>query len=135
MTDLNTLKRILEPPKTIAIVGMSEKKHRASFMVGQYLLEQGYTVIPVNPNVKQILGQISYLSLADIPVAVDIVDCFRRSDQMVELARAAVDIGAKVLWMQLDIVSPEACKIAQSNGLCVIMDRCTKIEHERIARV
>lgn len=132
MTDANTLRRILETCNTIAVVGMSDKVHRPSYFVGKYLLDHGYTVIPVNPTFDSVLGQKSYASLADIPVPVDMVDCFRRSEQMVKLAEAAIAIKARVLWMQLGVVNQDARKLAEAAGLEVVMDRCTKIEHARL---
>ena len=98
----------------------------------KYLLDHGFEVIPVNPTVDEILGQKSYASLTDIPRKVDMVDCFRRSEQMPALARQAVDIGARVLWMQLSVINDEAREIAEAAGLSVIMDRCAKIEYARI---
>lgn len=132
MADANTLKRILDSVKTIAVVGLSPKVHRPSYFVGKYLLDHGYNVIPVNPTVDEILGQTSYASLADIPVAVDMVDCFRRSDQMMTLAQQAIDINANYLWMQLGVINHEARQLAQAAGIEVVMDRCTKIEHARL---
>jgi len=132
MTDAGTLRRILDTHTTIAIVGLSDKVHRPSYFVGKYLLDHGYTVIPVNPTFADVLGQKSYASLDQIPVPVGIVNCFRRSEQMEELARAAVDIQAKVLWMQLGVINENAQAIAESHGLDVVMDRCTKIEHARL---
>lgn len=132
MTDATTLKRILDTYSTIAIVGLSDKVHRPSYFVGKYLLDHGYTVIPVNPSFSEVLGQKSYASLEQIPVPVDIVNCFRRSEQMEELAEAAVQINAKVLWMQLGVINDKARALAESHGLEVVMDRCTKIEHARL---
>lgn len=132
MTDATTLKRILDTYSTIAIVGLSDKVHRPSYFVGKYLLDHGYTVIPVNPTFSEVLGQKSYASLEQIPVPVDIVNCFRRSEQMEELAEAAVQINAKVLWMQLGVINDKARALAESHGLEVVMDRCTKIEHARL---
>lgn len=132
MTDANTLKRILDTNKSIAVVGMSNKVHRPSYFVGKYLLDHGYTVYPVNPMFDEVLGLKSYASLADIPEPVDIVDCFRRADQMMDLAKAAIDINAKVLWMQLGVINEEAGQLAESKGLEVVMNRCTKIEHARL---
>ena len=132
MSDANTLRRILDTTQTIAVVGMSDKVHRPSYFVGKYLLDHGYTVIPVNPMIDKVLGQKSYASLDDIPVPVDMVDCFRRSDQMVELAEAAIRLNARVLWMQLGVVNKVACEMAIAAGLEVVMDRCIKIEHARV---
>lgn len=132
MTDASTLKRILDTHTTVAVVGLSNKVYRPSYFVGKYLLDHGYTVIPVNPTFDEVLGQKSYASLDQIPVPVDIVDCFRRSDQMEDLARAAIDIKAHVLWMQLGVVNDKARQLAEDNGLEVVMNRCTKIEHARL---
>lgn len=132
MTDASTLKRILDQAQTIAVVGMSDKTYRPSYFVGKYLLDHGYTMIPVNPTFKRVLGQESYPSLRDIPVPVDIVDCFRRSEQMLELAQEAIDINARVLWMQLGVISEPAAQLARAANLEVVMNRCTKIEHARL---
>ena len=132
MPDVSTLRRILEESASVAVVGLSDKPHRPSYFVGKYLIDHGYTVHPVNPTRERILERRSYPSLADIGEPVDMVDCFRRSEEMPALAREAVEIGAKVLWMQLGVVSEEAAEIARAGGLDVVMDRCTKIEHARI---
>lgn len=125
----------LSNSRTIAVVGLSDKPHRASHQVGKYLLDHGYTVIPVNPTVSEVLGQTAYASLADVPVSIDMVDCFRRSEEMASLAEQAVEVGARVLWMQLGVISEEAAAIARKAGLQVVMDRCTKIEHARLLQV
>jgi len=122
----------LSTSKVVAIVGLSDKPYRPSYFVGKYLLDHGFEVIPVNPTRDEILGQKSYASLLDIPRKVDIVDCFRRSEQMPELANQAVTIEARILWMQLSVVNEEARKIAADAGLSVIMDRCVKIEYARL---
>ncbi|MFK7993186.1 MAG: CoA-binding protein [Granulosicoccus sp.] len=132
MTDSTTLKRLLERAETIAVIGLSDKVYRPSYFVGKYLLDHGYRVIPVNPTIDEVLGQKSYASLAEIPVKVDTVDCFRRSDQMEELAREAVAIGAACLWMQLGVENVDAKQLAEDAGLDVVMNRCTKIEHARL---
>ena len=132
MTDNDTLRRILKSCKTIAIVGLSDKPHRPSHGVARYLLDNGYTIIPVNPYVDEVLGQPCYPALSDIPVSVDMVDCFRRSEEMLDIAREAIAIKARVLWMQLGVVSVEARDLAESAGLEVIMDRCTKIDHSQL---
>ncbi|MFK7861730.1 MAG: CoA-binding protein [Granulosicoccus sp.] len=132
MTDSSTLRRLLESAETIAVIGLSDKVHRPSYFVGKYLLDHGYRVIPVNPTIDEVLGQKSYATLADIPVKVDAVDCFRRSDQMVGLAQEAIAIGASCLWMQLGVANDEAKALAENAGLDVVMDRCTKIEHARL---
>lgn len=94
--------------------------------------DHGYRIIPVNPNYSEVLGQKCYATLTDIPEPVDIVDCFRKSEEMVPIARDAVKIHAKVLWMQLGITNDEAERIASEGGLDVVANRCVKIEHARI---
>lgn len=132
MASYNQLHSALSESKIVAMVGLSDKPHRPSYFVGKYLIDHGIEIVPVNPTVPEILGRKCYPTLHDIPHKVDIVDCFRRSEQMPELARQAVDIGAKILWMQLSVVNEEAKKIAESAGLSVIMDRCVKIEYARL---
>lgn len=126
------LRRILLDCRRVAVVGLSDKAHRPSHFVGKYLVDHGYELVPVNPTVAEILGRPSLPDLASIQGPVDMVDCFRRPEQMPALAEEAVGIGAKVLWMQLGVVSHEAREIAEAGGLEVIMDRCTKIEHARL---
>ena len=129
MSQGNEIRKILEETQTIALVGISHKPHRASHQVAKFLMEKGYTVIPVNPKYKEVLGETCYASLEDIPVSVDMVDCFRRSDAIMPLAESAISIGAKVLWMQLDVINHEAAALAEAAGLEVVMDRCPKIEY------
>jgi len=132
MPDVSTLRRILDSTRTIAVVGLSDKPHRPSYFVGKYLLDHDYEVYPVNPTRSVILGRKCHASLADIGHPVDMVDCFRRSEDMPALAHEAVASGARTLWMQLGVISEEAARIAREGGLEVIMNRCTKIEHARI---
>lgn len=129
--DPMTIQRILLGAKTIAIVGLSNNPLRASYFVGFYLQRHGYRVIPVNPLEARILGEKSYPTLQEIPVAVDIVDVFRHPTALPEIAREAVAIGAKCLWGQFSVINEEAARIASSAGLAVIMDRCLKVEHAR----
>lgn len=130
--DIAGLRRILTRSRVIAVVGLSASWYRPSYFAAKYLAEHGYRVIPVNPNHATVLGEKCYPDLAAIPEAVDVVDCFRRAEDMPPLAREAAAIGAKVLWMQLGIRSDEAARIAVGAGLEVVMDRCMKIEHARI---
>lgn len=123
------IQQILKESKTIALVGISHKEHRASHQVAKFMMDKGYTVIPVNPKYQEVLGQTCYATLEDIPVAVDMVDCFRRSEDILPIAESAIKIGAKVLWMQLGVVNEEAAKLAEAAGLKVVMDRCPKIEY------
>jgi predicted CoA-binding protein len=122
------IKGILENSTTVAVVGLSDNPERVSHMVSEAMQAKGYTIIPVNPNADTILGQKSYASLKDIPVPVDIVNVFRRSEHTPPVAEEAVAIGAKTLWLQLGIASEDAAAIAAAGGLNVIMDRCIKVE-------
>lgn len=130
-----TRKRILDETKTIALVGASSNTARASNFVMTYLKSSvcDYELYPVNPRETEILGFTAYPSLADLPVVPDVVDVFRKADDCPAIAAEAVAVGAKVLWLQLGIVSEEAAAIALAGGLEVVMDRCTKIEHARFA--
>ncbi len=130
--DIAGLRRILTEQRTIAVVGLSAQWHRPSYFAAKYMQDHGYRIIPVNPNYTEILGQRCYPSITDIAEPVGIVDCFRRASEMVPIARDAVAIGAKVLWMQLGIRNDEAARIASGAGLDVVFDRCMKIEHGRI---
>lgn len=123
------IQQILKDTKTIAVVGISHKAHRASYQVAKFLIEKGYTVIPVNPKYEEVLGQACYAKLEDIPVAVDMVDCFRRSEEIVPIAESAIRIGAKVLWMQLGVENDDAAEMAKSAGMQVVMNRCPKIDY------
>lgn len=129
--DIAGLRRILMQNRTIAVVGLSANWHRPSYFAAKYMLDHGYTVIPVNPAYEEVLGQKCYASLRDIPVKVDIVDCFRRAEGIPAIADDAIAMGARVLWMQLGVVNEEAARKAEAAGLEVVMDRCVKIEHAR----
>ncbi len=122
--DDGQIKSILADARTIAVVGASPNPDRPSFQIASYLIDQGYEVIPVRPKVREILGRRSYASLTEIPVPVDIVDVFRKPEACPDIAREAVEIGARVLWLQEGIVSEEAARIAAGGGLQVVMDSC-----------
>ena len=126
------LRRILAENKTIAVVGLSANWHRPSNFAAKYMQDHGYRIIPVNPMYDEVLGETCYPSLEDIPEPVDMVDCFRRSDDIPPLAEQAISIGAKCLWMQIGVVNQAAAATATAAGLDVVMDRCVKIEHARI---
>lgn len=128
-------KRILDRTRTIAVVGASSNPSRASNFVMTYLGSSmcDFELYPVNPNETEILGHACYPTLADLPVVPDLVDVFRRPEDCPAIAREAVELGSSTLWLQLGVVSEEAAAIAQSGGLDVVMDRCTKIEHARFA--
>lgn len=123
------IRQVLKDSKTIAVVGLSPKAHRPSHQVASYLMKAGYTIIPVNPGQEAILGQTCYPNLRAIPTPVDMVDIFRRPEEVVPIVEDAITIGAKVVWMQEGIVNGEAAEKAEAAGLIVIMDRCTKIDH------
>jgi predicted CoA-binding protein len=130
--DINTLRRILKETRTIAVVGLSANWWRPSYFAAKYLQEHGYRIIPVNPQYEEVLGEKCYPNLRAIPDKVDVVDCFRKSDEIPPLADDAIAIGAKVLWLQIGVINPAAAEKAQRAGLEVVMDRCMKIEHGRL---
>ncbi|MDA0270974.1 MAG: CoA-binding protein [Chloroflexi bacterium] len=123
---------IMRDAKSIAVVGVSSRPDRASNEVAQYLIDHGYEVYLVNPLETEIFGRPVYDSVRDLPVAVDIVDIFRRQGDVPPVVDDAIAAGAKVVWMQLEIVNEEAAATARAAGLEVVMDRCTKIEHARL---
>ena len=132
---INT-KQILKKYKNIALVGASKDLNKTSTIVMRYLQNYGYKVYPVNPNIKgeEILGEIVVGKLSEIDGPVDIIDVFRPSEEAVEIANEAIKTNAKVLWLQLNIKSPEAKKIVEENSMIYIEDRCTKIEVEKYLR-
>jgi predicted CoA-binding protein len=123
--------QILREAKTIAVVGLSSNPSRASHGVAEYLQSAGYRIIPVNPNETEVLGEEAYARLEDVPEAVDIVDVFRRAEEVPGVAESAIRIGAKVLWMQLGIENAEAAERARAGGLVVVEDSCLMVEHKR----
>ena len=131
-TDIKTLRRILHDYRRVAMVGLSADWYRPSNFAAKYLLDRDFEVIPVNPKYDEILGQKCYPDLASIPTPVDIVDLFQRPDRIPMFVDQAIEIGAKVVWMQLGIVNEEAAQKARDAGLEVVMDRCMKIEYARL---
>jgi predicted CoA-binding protein len=129
--DAFTILAALTTAKTVAIVGLSPNELRASHFVGFYLRRHGYRIVPVNPREKTILGETSYPTLGDVPFPIDVVDVFRAPDAVPDIAREAVRAGAKALWCQYNVISPEGGDIAERGGLKVVMDRCMKVEHAR----
>jgi len=125
------IQRILRETRTIAIVGLSTDPQRASWFVASYLKKEGYRIIPVNPKADAILGEKAYPDLASIPGPVDLVDVFRPASECLSVARQAVAIKAKALWLQLKLVNIEAAELAARNGMSVVVDRCIKMEHGR----
>ena len=129
--DPQVIREIMLTAKTVAIVGISSNELRASHFVGFYLKRHGYRVIGVNPNETEVLGEKCYPTLSDIPEPVDVVDVFRAPRYVPAIAEEAVKIGAKALWLQFGVISPEGAEIARRGGLQVVMDRCMKVEHAR----
>jgi predicted CoA-binding protein len=129
------IRDILANHRTIAMVGASPNTSRPSYFAMKYLKAKGFRVIPINPaqTGKEILGEKVYASLADIKEKVDIVDIFRNSEAALPLTREAIDIGAKVVWMQLGVRNDEAARLAEEAGLKVVMNRCPKIEYGRLS--
>ncbi len=129
--DEQTIRSILHWVRTVAIVGLSSNVLRPSHFVGFYLQRHGYRIVPVNPREREVLGETSYPALTAIPFPVDVVDVFRQPDAVPAIAEEAVQIGAKALWLQFGVISPQGAEIARRGGLQVVMDRCMKVEHAR----
>jgi predicted CoA-binding protein len=123
------IKEILTSYKTIAIVGISNKPDRDSYIVAEYLLNQGYKIIPVNPNIDTVLSLKAYPDLISIPEDIEIVDIFRRPEFVDEIVDQAIEKGAKVVWMQLGVINESAAEKARKAGLKVVMNKCIKVEH------
>jgi predicted CoA-binding protein len=126
------IRNILDRSKKIAIVGLSPKEERDSNKVAKYLIEKGYEVVPVNPGQKEILGQVCFKTLTDIPYKVDVVDLFLNPKRVPPVVDQVIEIGAPVLWMQEGVIHHEAAQKARKAGLTVVMDRCTKHEHKKL---
>ncbi|MBV8031504.1 MAG: CoA-binding protein [Betaproteobacteria bacterium] len=132
MDDINTLRRILRECRVLAVVGLSADWFRPSYFAAKYMMEHGYRIIPVNPRYGEILGERCYKSLREIPEKVDLVDVFRKTEDVPPIADDAIAIGAKVLWQQLGVRNEAAAARAREAGLETVMDRCVKIEHGRL---
>jgi predicted CoA-binding protein len=139
MSSIHELRRILGSCRTLAVVGLSPQWHRPSYFAAKYMQAHGYRVVPVNPGATEILGERCYASVTEAAAAlsaqgvrIDMVDCFRRSEDIPPLAQEAIAIGARCLWMQLGVVNEAAAATARAAGLDVVMDRCVKIEHARL---
>ena len=130
--DIAGLRTLLANTRTIAVVGLSANWNRPSYFAAKYMLDRGYTIIPVNPMYEEVLGQRCYPNLAAVPHAVDMVDVFRKPDEVLPIVDEAIAIGAKSLWLQLGVINLEAVARAESAGLAVVMDRCVKIEYARL---
>ncbi len=122
----------LKENRTIAVVGLSPKETRPSHQVARYLIENGYTIYPVNPGQESILGLTCYPDLQSVPAHVDIVDIFRNSKEVPQIVDSAIEIGVKVVWMQLGVVHEDAAAKARAAGIIVVMDRCIKIDHQQL---
>ena len=132
MTDAETLRHILTNYERVAIVGISSDSSKPSNRVARYLLDKGFEVVPVNPKYEDVLGRTCYPDLHAVPTSVDIVNLFQRSERVPPFVDAAIDIGARVVWMQLDIAHEESAEKARAAGLDVVMNRCVKIEYARL---
>lgn len=126
---------ILKGSRTIAVVGLSSRRHRPSYGVAEYLQKTGYRILPVNPNEKEVLGERSYARLEDLPETVDIVDIFRRSEHVPAIVESAIAIGARAVWMQEGVIHSEAAERARSAGLVVVQDTCILKEHVKRFRL
>ena len=132
--DISTLRRILHQHRRIAVVGLSAEWHRPSYFAAKYMQQHGYTIFPVNPRYAggEVLGRPCVASLADLTEPVDMVDVFRRTEDVLPIAQQAIAIGAKCLWQQIGVVNGEADALVRAAGLDSVMDRCVKIEHARL---
>jgi predicted CoA-binding protein len=128
-----TIPELLKTSRTIAVVGLSSRRFRPSYGVAEYMQRNGYRIIPVNPFVRDVLGEKCYPDLDSIPARVDIVDIFRRAEFVPEIVEAAIRIGARAVWMQEGVVHQEAAERARAAGLEVVMDRCILKDHRRLA--
>lgn len=134
MNGTRNIQGLLRSARTIAVVGLSDKKARPSYGVARYMQAAGYRIVPVNPEVKEVLGEKCYPNLEAVPESIDIVDIFRRSEFVPPVVEAAIRVGAKVIWMQEGVIHEEAAERARAAGLAVIMDRCLLKEHLRMLR-
>ena len=136
MNTIEQLSMVLKVNRIIAVVGLSAEWHRPSYFAAKYMQQHGYRIVPVNPRYAklstEILGEPCYAELTDIPFAVDMVDVFRRTEDVLPIARQAVQIGARCLWQQIGVVNFEADTLVRTAGMDSVMDRCVKIEHARL---
>jgi hypothetical protein len=134
LRQLKEIEQLLGSAQSIAVVGLSPKEDRPSNMVGRYLLDAGYTIYPVNPGQKEILGQICHADLQTVPFPIDIVDIFRRSEDILPIVEQALSLRRrpKAIWMQQGIINESAAQLALSNGIYVVMDRCIKVDHQNL---
>lgn len=130
--DTAGLRRVLQENRRIAVVGLSANWQRPSYFAAKYMQEHGYTIIPVNPAYEEVLGTRCYPSLRDIPGPVDMVDIFRKPEDVLPIVEDAIAIGARCVWFQLGVINDEATRRAGEAGLDVVVDRCVKIEYARL---
>ena len=131
---MDVIDDILRNCRTLAVVGLSGKRHRASYSVSEYMQAAGYRIIPVNPKEMEVLGEKAYATLEEVPEKVDLVNIFRRPEFVGEIVEQAIRIGASAVWMQEDVVDEEAAEAARRAGLLVVMDRCILKEHRKRLR-
>ena len=134
LEDDRQIESLLRKTKTIAIIGASPKPWRDSGSIAQFLVAKGYTVYPVNPAYQEVLGMKCYPTIKSIGSKIDIVDIFRKPEEVLPIIEEAISIGAKSIWMQLGVINEEAAKRAEEGGLRVVMDRCIAVEHRRLIR-
>lgn len=132
--DLRSIEEVLRECKTVAVVGLSPRPNRPSHSVAAYLQAQGYRIVPVNPMIDEVLGERSYPDLEAIPFPVELIDVFRRSEEVPAVVEQAIRVGAQAVWLQLGVIHHEAAAKAAEHGLDVVMDRCTAIEHRALVR-
>ncbi len=130
---MNRISNVLETARTIAVVGLSGKRFRPSYGVAEYMKRSGYRIVPVNPNETEVLGEKCYPDLDSVPVSIDIVDIFRRSEFVPSIVEAAIRKGAKAIWMQEGVIHEDARRVAEAAGLTVVMDSCILKDHRRLA--
>lgn len=128
------IRKILEEANTIAVVGLSRREHKPSHYVSKYMQGQGYRIIPVNPSIGDVLGEKAYPDLLSVPLAVDLVVIFRRSEDVPPVVEQAIRKGVKAIWMQVGIINEEAAHEAGKAGIPVVMDRCALVEHKHLIR-
>ncbi len=132
LPDLSIIRKLLKKVTSIAVVGLSPKENRPSNMVARYLIDAGYTIYPVNPGQKEILGEVCYPDLLSVPHKIDVVNIFRKSEDVQPIVEDAVTIGTQAVWMQQGISNESAAELARNKGIFVVMDRCIKIDHSSL---
>jgi uncharacterized protein len=133
--DTREIQDLLRQARTVAVVGLSDRQYRTSHAIADALQGFGYRIFPVNPNLDgPVLDEQPYERVTDIPMAVDVVDVFRRSEEVMPVAKDAVAAGAKVLWLQSGVINEEAAAYATEHGLTVVMDRCIKVDYASLVR-